>query len=359
MTTQAPAAWLFCCRHDFESTLRAELARRGLPTDHTRILAPGLVHARQQQLPTEQAIRQWDPVYALQVLPAAQAVIGDSIGQLTQQVVAALPPLWPSQFGRWHVHVLTVGQLKGQPKPLLAPRAELLRRAILKALATAVGRQADRQPKPTGMPELVVQVLLVTAQTAWISISPVVRWGRAMTWPSLVPAGLADPPDEDAAPSSAFRKLREAFAILGNPQPGEQVVDLGASPGGWSHVLQALGCRVTAVDRAELAPGLMANPRIEFVRGDAFRWQPAAPVDGLVSDVIAAPERATQLLQNWCSQRWMRWFVVQLKFKGEPSWDELERALACGRQSGYVVRAKHFFNDKNEVTVMGFAKEEP
>eukprot|EP00797_Seminavis_robusta_P001242 Sro1078_g238730.2 (91) ;mRNA; r:11434-11706 len=42
-----------------------------------------------------------------------------------------------------------------------------------------------------------------------------------------------------------------------------------------------------------------------------------------------------------------------MKFQGTaPSWDELDRALQVAESKGYMARAKHFFNNKNEVTLM-------
>lgn len=42
-----------------------------------------------------------------------------------------------------------------------------------------------------------------------------------------------------------------------------------------------------------------------------------------------------------------------MKFQGkEPSLDELDHAIEIAKSYGYRCRAKHFFNNKNEVTLM-------
>jgi 23S rRNA C2498 (ribose-2'-O)-methylase RlmM len=99
-----------------------------------------------------------------------------------------------------------------------------------------------------------------------------------------------------------------------------------------------------------------------FVQDDAFTFspldarpgRPGAPVDWLVSDVIAFPERVAPLLQAWCGGRWARvGLVVTMKFKGtEPNLAALAAALDAAEALGYVARAKHFFSNKNEVTIM-------
>lgn len=340
-------AWLFTCRHGFEATLRAELARRGLPLSLSSVLLPGLVRAELPQAPAAEALAQWDAAYALQVLPAAKLIFGNTVSELRDAALTALPDQWDAWRGRWHVHALVPGQLKGQPQPAMGPRAKLVERALAGALA-------KRPQQPTSDEGARVASLLLTdVDRGWFAASPAVPLFSGSYWPSLLPAGLANPADDRTAPNSAFRKLREALAAFAGPAGGDQVVDLGASPGGWTHVARQLGCAVTAVDRAELAPPLMADPQVRFVRGDAFAWQPERPADGLLCDIIAAPDRSCALLANWCKHGWMNWFVVQLKFKGEPAWQTIDDALAAARSHGYAARAKHFFNDKNELTLFG------
>lgn len=47
-------------------------------------------------------------------------------------------------------------------------------------------------------------------------------------------------------------------------KPGTVVVDLGATPGGWSQVAAAKGCKVIALDLLPLQP----LPGVEFIQGD-------------------------------------------------------------------------------------------
>lgn len=346
-------SWLFTCRHGCEATLRVELARMGLAAAQSETLAPGLVAAALTAPATLEALGRWNPAYALQVLPDARLVRADSVHGLCEAALAHLPDAWDQWAGRWNVHVVVPGQLKGQPRPAGAQRATLLRDALHKGLARRQRGRATQQ----GAGRLM-QLLLTAPDAAWFSASPHLVDGGALHWPSAFPAGLADPEDDPSAPNSAFRKLREALAWLGEPaHAGDVVVDLGASPGGWTHVLRRLGCRVTAVDRAPLVPAVAADPLVTTVQGDAFAWQPPTPVAGLVCDVIAAPDRSCALLENWCSLRNMQWFVVHLKFKGEPDWAATQRAVAAAEAAGYACRARHFFNDKNEVTVLGLARE--
>src|SRR5262249_40303602 len=150
-----------------------------------------------------------------------------------------------------------------------------------------------------------------------------------------------------------FRKLEEALVWLGDePRAGQRCVDLGAAPGGWSHVALKRGALVTAVDRADLDPRLAR--RVRHVRRDGFSFTPDdTPVDWLLCRIIAAPEKSLALLEKWLGAHWTRNLVFHLKFKGRGDYALAERArdvVRAARPRDF--RVKHLFHDKNEVTVM-------
>ena len=80
---------------------------------------------------------------------------------------------------------------------------------------------------------------------------------------------------------------------------------------------------MVAVDRSPLCKELMADGKVTFVQGDAFTFEPAQAQAGgwMVSDVIAYPERVTELLERWAGGGWAERMVLTMKFQGErPSW---------------------------------------
>lgn len=340
----APVSTLFTCRHTFEATLCQELARLGVREAGGLlpgiVLAPATAHA-------------FDPVYALQVLPNARRIRGASIRELALAARDVALPLLHEHPGAWTLHCLVPGWLKGNPKPPMARRAGLIGAAILADLRKDQRGLWRRHVDPGPDVCIIVQLLLVDNDTAWVSAAPVHAIAPRAAWPAREPAGLAVVADDDAAPASSYRKLIEAIICMGvQPLPGDVAVDLGASPGGWTHVLRRAGAHVTAVDRAPLATHLLRDPQVCFIKADAFAWRPEAPVDWLVSDIIAYPGRVAALLQAWCSPGLAKHMIVQMKFRGDPDWQALQDALDVARSCGYDARAKHFFNDKNEVTLM-------
>jgi len=176
------------------------------------------------------------------------------------------------------------------------------------------------------------------------------------------PGGVAPVADDRRPPSRAYRKLEEALLWMDEaPTAGQICVDLGAAPGGWTHVALSRGARVIAVDRAPLEPPVRGHRALATVEGNAFTYEPPSarrPVDWLLCDVICEPARTVELLGHWLGLAdrapWCRRLVVTVKFKGQSGYaailDQLRatlRAAGCRRW-----RIKHLHHNKNEVTVM-------
>jgi len=327
---------------------------------------------------------------------------------------------------------------KGQGKPLMQRRCGQIAQAVVKLLqprfaaarkplrTTATTNNDDkskdnqnekkdpktpiqqRQQQPGGaggggggiQDKWLLQILLLTPTVAATCLTQCQRHGTATataattttttTWPNwYLPAGMAYvemPKDDGIIPSSAYRKLLEAFWCMGRiPARGSSVaVDLGASPGGWTAILSHhCQCRaVAAVDRSPLAPHLMKKDNVNYVRGDAFAFDPtqlysdlcvpspsSAQDTWMVSDVIAYPDKIHKLLDRWCGHRWAQHVVVTIKFQNKSNkntadddddnnnnnnnFQAIDTAVSICRSHGYSnLRVKHFFNNKNEVTLM-------
>jgi 23S rRNA (cytidine2498-2'-O)-methyltransferase len=159
--------------------------------------------------------------------------------------------------------------------------------------------------------------------------------------------------NKSAPPNRAYLKLWEALTLAGRwPQPGDLCLDLGASPGGWSWVLQSLGARVIAVDRAPLDPEIAALPGIEYRAVSAFALdpQPVGPVDWLCSDIACYPAKLLELVQGWLESGLARNFVCTIKFQGETDHDA---AAAFAAIPGS--RLAHLHHNKHELTWMRLA----
>lgn len=165
---------------------------------------------------------------------------------------------------------------------------------------------------------------------------------------SPFPNGEARFIEDKSAPSRAYLKLWELFALIGErPKAGEVCVDLGASPGGWTWVLARLGAQVTAVDKAALAPSVTCLPNVTVLQQSAFALEPQAvgPIDWLCCDVICYPARLLALVERWMKAGTVRRFVCTVKFQGATDFETARRFAQIPR-----ARLLHLHNNKHELT---------
>ena len=255
-----------------------------------------------------------------------------------------------------------VRQGVAEPWQLLTIGFGCHRRAVL--IAEAVSERIRKEPqlrrnfRPSPDAEASVAQLILTAPEqgflSWVPREIGAAYGSA-----LVPytGGLIPVEPNQDAPARAFQKLVEAQARFSVAfLPGQQVVDLGASPGGWTYVALHQGAKIIAIDRSPLRDDLMGDSRVSWIKGDVFSYQPPGAVDHLICDVIAVPEKSLELLERWLAAGWCRNFILTLKFKGEPASAVIRRAQeivlkTCG--SGGLQRLG---SNKNEITVSGKLK---
>ena len=283
------------------------------------------------------------------------------------------------------IHALAPGCCKGQRNPVLLNRsqrvAEELSETLRKGFAAArklpkeLATDDEAHPGRDENQRWVLQVMLIQPDLAIASIVKCQHIGPGWNyWPNWHHSlGMAKVDITDVSmPSSAYRKLMEALECMRiRPSSSSStVVDLGACPGGWTTVLRKyFDCSVIAVDRTELDPALMIDEMVEFRSGDAFAFVPLEAIQQrpsssllkptqprnlwMISDVIAYPDRVIELLERWCGGHWATIMIVTMKFQGtKPSLADLEVAFDTAKRYGYICRAKHFFNNKNEVTLM-------
>ena len=155
--------------------------------------------------------------------------------------------------------------------------------------------------------------------------------------------------DKINPPNRAYLKLWETLTLLEkHPGPNDKVLDLGASPGGWTYVLQSLGATVTAVDKAPLDARIQALPRINFLQQSAFALDPNTikdTYDWVFSDIACYPDRAYALIMKWIDSGKTKHIVVTIKLQGEISPASLQQFKNIPNS-----KTIHLFHNKHEVT---------
>ena len=349
--TRRATAWT--CEPGWEPALGEEL-RRTLPEAAVEVLGSALV-TTVGAVADEPAV-----AFAEQVLPDCEPVSAPSIARWAGAACERIVLRLDTADVPWRLHVFA---RPTADKPAGQRRADLVRERIVADLRPLkrklVGRLTEGDDSAWRDGEALVQVCLATPEEGWISIIDAAtrhRWRRCV---SRYAAGRIDPAVDKAAPSRAFAKLVEVERRIGRRiAAGETCVDLGSSPGSWAYTALERGATVTAVDRSPLRADLMRHSRLSFVRGDAFAFEPPEPVDWLLSDVIAFPDRVREMLSAWLMPRRCRYFCVTVKFRGREQDAELEDVKEILRSSDYEFCIRRLTANKNEATAFGYLKSE-
>ncbi|HEV3006882.1 MAG TPA: SAM-dependent methyltransferase [Pirellulales bacterium] len=340
---------VFTTQPGWEQVLSAEL-RRVFPGATTALPADGWVATKLSSMNGGVPC----VAFARQCLPDAVPISAESISQwAAMSAERAIESL--REGGRWRLHVFGVYSPAG---PVAPARCRLIERAIVE-LARKKRRRlwramAAEPAAPAADDESLVQVgLFASGQGYWSCCLPG-RWRSLRRCVSRFANGQVPVGPDRRAPSRAFAKLAEVEIRLGRRiAVGETCADLGSSPGSWAWWALARGAQVTAVDRSPLRKDLMQHRRLTFIRGDAFRYQPAAAFDWLLCDVIALPQRTIELLQRWLTYGWCRWFCVTVKFRGTDEYDSLEGLKGWLAASPAEFFIRRLTSNKNEVMVFG------
>jgi 23S rRNA (cytidine2498-2'-O)-methyltransferase len=331
-----------------------EELRRGFPHATHAVRLPGF-------LASDLALQPEAPptlVFARQFLPDAEERHAPSIAAwsecLFEAVLARLPEGQP-----WLLHIAPhYGSGRAGQH-----RCRLIRESFRKLLQRKrrhLLRAWQAEPTPFMAGHSLVQLLFTAPDHGLLSIANAPMPFQFRRLISPFPKGDIPIASDRSAPCRAFAKLLEAEQRLScRIARGETCVDLGASPGSWTYVALQRGARVVAVDRAPLRADLMRHPRLTFCKGDAFTFEPERPVDWLLCDVIAAPERSITLLLDWIRRRRARRFVVTIKFKGQddyPVLEQLKHALPHLCDEFFLTR---LCANKNEACAFGVVRWSP
>ncbi|MEN3942311.1 SAM-dependent methyltransferase [Prosthecobacter sp. SYSU 5D2] len=292
--------------------------------------------------------------FARQTLPEAAVVKDASINGWADQIITRIAGLLPDAQP-WRLHLWPA---YGEGRAGLH-RCDLIRTALherLKKRRRALLRSLEESDMPFLPGTSLVQAVLTGPDAGYISVSqaPQPVSLRAIISPFI--GGDIPHAEDKAAPSRAFAKVIEAELRLGQQiERGQTCVDLGASPGSWSYVAIQRGAHVTAIDRSPLRDDLMRNPRLSFLQADAFKYKPEQPVDWLICDIIAAPQRSMDLLVEWLREKRMRRFIVTLKFKGTDEYPLMDSLKELAPPLCADFRLTRLCANKNEVTAFGVA----
>lgn len=291
--------------------------------------------------------------FALATLPHCQIISQETIGQQVKQVIECIKDDLNPNEAQIKLQVFSLTQKYGITT---SGRAKIISDQIKKFLKKTSWKIKTGRAEPH---DSLVQIMIWPDRSLRLSLlnSQAVQEHFYLLGP--FPGGHIQIPDDLKAPSRAFKKLLESQKILGCPiKEGEKVLDLGASPGGWSYIALMNGAQVTAIDRSPLCDELMNNSNVEFIKGDAFNFDDQKDYDWVISDIICDPQRVLELIEKWVIADKKVNFIFTLKFKGDENYHilgDIKKALSHYKGPLFI---RQLNSNKNEVTVMGLVSKE-
>lgn len=155
--------------------------------------------------------------------------------------------------------------------------------------------------------------------------------------------------------SRAEFKLLEAVETfkLSWPESGS-ALDLGAAPGGWTRIARLHGLQVTAIDPADLAPALVADPGVRHLRHTTQRYLPGTDTtfDVILNDMRMDARDSAQLMLT--ARRNLKpggWALMTVKLPHSHAERVATAALGLLRERYTLIGARQLFHNRNEITV--------
>jgi len=339
---------IFTCVPGKEFELTKEISKKiNIPEEVVQIIKPGILEGPYvEHVP--------DLVFALQTLPSAQKFVDQSSVEIPTQFVNKNKPII--------FHTLVPKMMKGNHKRTAVKHRcdnvmkNLIKHFSVKHPQTKFKKSTKLSWNKDGV--FLCQLLNLDKGSFMISFSEPKQILHSH-WPSLYIAGQQDIHMElPESPNSTFRKLQEAFWCMGKfPKPREFVADFGGAPGGFATLCLTYGAQVFSLDKAALE---VQHKNLVSTKGDAFVFEPPflfpneekTKVDWILWDVICEPQKFLVFLRKTCEEKRSKYIIGNVKFQGGTDWKALEEVQKIGEETGFDVRLKNLFNNKNEVCCM-------
>ncbi len=205
-------------------------------------------------------------------------------------------------------------------------------------------------------PQIVVSILC-TMYTGYLGISAVE--GNLSNWPG----GARHFAQTSEQISRAEFKLLEALEVFSIALPeGGRALDLGAAPGGWTHLLLDAHLSVVAVDPASLDPRVTRRAGLEHYRGYAENYLQEAirkrsRFDMIVNDMRMDAREAARVLDKAAVCLRNDGVVISVLKLPHATQEihpltTLNEALHILRRQFGIVQARQLFHNRQEVTVV-------
>lgn len=245
--------------------------------------------------------------------------------------------------------------------PHLAPRVPfsiqtrlLVEHPLLKPfdINNALAALVKNAPLEVRQPQQIVSVVIGRVEgalRAWLGLS--MAADNLSDWAG----GARRFANEDSRISRSEFKLLEALEVFRIALPVRgYALDLGAAPGGWTHVLRQQGMYVTAVDPAALDSRLLRDTGVRHKRmtAEAYLRKNVDVFDVIVNDMRMDGRDSARLLVAYA--QWLRRgspAIMTLKLPNSGRLSLIEQACAILEDAYHVMAARQLFHNRSEITL--------
>ena len=237
-------------------------------------------------------------------------------------------------------------RLADSPSPPSAAPAPYGRFEVNERLAGALG-ETTGATLDVRAPEQVLSVM-ITPDTGYLGLSSVGQ--NLSTWAGGAMRFAREP---DQVSRSEF-KLLEALQVfhLTLPQTGV-VLDLGASPGGWTRLLRRAGLEVAAVDPGDLDSRIAADPGVRHVRATAqeYRCRPGE-FGVIVNDMRMDARDSARLMLDYAPCLAPDGIAIMtLKLPHRQPEQVVHQTIGLLLRRYELLGARQLFHNRSEITV--------
>lgn len=365
ITNGAVPSCIITAHHEFVDTAFSELKRFNQKLLYGELLAPGILlcsfprdtHSQDFASLTHQVIQQ-QPIFVRHLAPV-QAMIylsntENDIGELAL-AIAELPTFALLERGQRFAVQTRLIQTEMEAVRVGSSKHSYSSGHINQLLAEVIAEETGAV-ESIKKPQIIVS-LLCTMEKAFIGIS--LTTDNLSDWPGGA-RHFAHLPEQI---SRAEFKLLEALEVFGVALPSQGLaLDLGAAPGGWTHILLESGMHVIAVDPARLDPRLSGHPHLEHYRGYAQDYLAEAitrrrKFNVITNDMRMDAREAARLLVQASACLLSDGFIISaLKLPHETleidPFKNLNEALRLLQRHFAIVQARQLFHNRQEVTVL-------
>jgi 23S rRNA (cytidine2498-2'-O)-methyltransferase len=154
--------------------------------------------------------------------------------------------------------------------------------------------------------------------------------------------------------SRAENKLKEAINKFNLSLTGPGLVlDMGASPGGWSKVLADMNYQVIAVDPGNLHPSVLSCTNIRHIKDRIENCRFDTPFVLLVNDMNIDPQQTAEIMVNNANKLVCGGIaIVTLKLPFSDINRSLEESINLLKQKYHIAAVKNLTHNRREVTVL-------